>query len=72
MSISLYESWHSKYMNVFTWDSIVLSIILFGTCPLNTITSHLRGDIFIQNCFVVLCKVYNAVCKSSDQMCGLD
>lgn len=66
--LSSYEMLHSKYVNVFTFSSIVISItilLLTGMCPLNAMDLVSSGHIFIQNCSVMLCKVYNRPCKPS-------
>jgi len=49
-----YDIWHPKYMTVFTYSSLILSItilLLIGTPPppLNAITLDLSGDIPISN-----------------------
>jgi hypothetical protein len=42
-------------------------LLVIGTCPLHVITLDFGSDIVIQNCFVQLCKVYNAIWKSSSK-----
>jgi hypothetical protein len=54
--------------NVWTYLFVVLPItvlLLIGTCHINANFLDFNGDVFIPNCFVVLCKTYDALCKSS-------
>jgi len=65
---SLYEILHSKNKKVLTCSNLVLSIIvllMMETHPLNAIILDFSGDNSIQNYFVVLCQVYNSLCKAS-------
>jgi len=61
-----YEILHPNYVNIFTCSTVILSVtllLLTGTCPVNANTWDVSRDISIPNCFVVLCKVYNARVK---------
>jgi hypothetical protein len=44
---------------------IYYNFISDGNLSLNAITLDLRGGISIPNCYIVLCKVYNVLRKSS-------
>jgi hypothetical protein len=56
-------------MKAFTYSNTVLSItilLLIRNCPLNVITLDFSGHISIQNGFVMLCEVNDALCESSE------
>jgi uncharacterized membrane protein YdjX (TVP38/TMEM64 family) len=62
---------HTKYVNLFTCSGIIVSIIVLLLIG-SSFKSHYLGfvgDISVSNCFVLLllllCKAYNALCKSS-------
>jgi len=57
-----YEILDPKYVNIFTFSNIVLSVIillLIGTYPLNAITLDFSGDTFIPNCSILIFILYD-------------
>jgi len=57
-------------VNVCICSNIILSItvlLLIRTCDLNVIALDFSEDISIPNCSLLLCKVHNAVWKSSSE-----
>jgi hypothetical protein len=54
-------------IHLFCFSIVCCSFASTGTRPLNAISLDFSVAIFIPNCFVVLCKVFNALCESSSE-----
>jgi hypothetical protein len=61
-----------KYYIPNMWTYLLVTVIIILSqfyfwlkLSLNTITLEISEDIFIPNWFIILCQVYNALCKSS-------